>query len=90
MVPLVALLAVAYWPLATALSATAVASRVHFCGCGPSPGRWAASRSFTIDPFGTGSAPGNARHTGHTFVFGSPPNSFGHPQNILLVVFNST
>ena len=38
----------------------------------------------------TGNAPGNARHTGHTLVFGSPPNSFGHPQNILLLVLSST
>jgi len=41
-------------------------------------------------PFGTGSAPGSARHTGHNLVFGSPPNSFGHPQNILLTVLSST
>ena len=39
---------------------------------------------------GTGSAPGSARHTGHTFVFGSPPNAFGHPQNIFETVLSST
>src|ERR1700733_10044125 len=39
---------------------------------------------------GTGSAPGSARHTGHTFVLGSPPNAFGQPQNILLAVLSST
>ena len=39
---------------------------------------------------GTGSEPGCPRHTGHTFVFGSAPNSTRHPQNILVRVLSST
>ncbi len=35
--------------------------------------------------FGTGSAPGSPRHTGHVCVFGSAPNSNLQPQNILVV-----
>ncbi len=38
----------------------------------------------------TGSAPGMPRHTGHTCVLGSAPNSVGHPQNILVAVPSST
>ncbi len=38
----------------------------------------------------TGSAPGRPRHTGHTWVFGSAPNSVGQPQNILVFVPSST
>ena len=34
--------------------------------------------------FATGSAPGSARQTGQTLVFGSPPNSFAQPQNIFV------
>ena len=34
--------------------------------------------------FGTGSAPGIPRHTGHVCVFGSAPNSSLQPQNILV------
>ena len=37
----------------------------------------------------TGSAPGSARHTGHTWVLGSAPNSVGQPQNILVAVLSS-
>src|SRR2546430_10424119 len=44
----------------------------------------------TAVSFGTGSAPGNARHTGHVRVFGSPPNPASQPQNILVFVFNCT
>src|SRR5471030_20841 len=40
--------------------------------------------------FGTGNAPGSAKHTGQTWVFGSPPKTFGQPQNILLTVLSST
>ena len=40
--------------------------------------------------FGTGSAPGNARQTGHVWVFGSPPNPFVHRQNIFVRVFSWT
>src|SRR5436190_23979578 len=40
--------------------------------------------------FGTGSVPGCPRHTSHTCVFGGAPNSFGHPQNILVAVESST
>ena len=38
----------------------------------------------------TGSAPGRPRQTGHTWVFGSAPNSVRHPQNIFVFVPNST
>src|SRR5712691_8772009 len=44
----------------------------------------------TAVSFGTGSAPGNARHTGHVRVFGSPPNPDSQPQNILVCVFSWT
>ena len=40
--------------------------------------------------FGTGRVPGWPRHTGHTLVLGSAPNSFRHPQNILVRVESST
>ena len=40
--------------------------------------------------FATGSAPGNARHTGHVCVFGPPPNSFTQRQNIFVRVFSCT
>jgi hypothetical protein len=38
----------------------------------------------------TGSDPGSPRHTGHTWVLGSPPNWLGQPQNILVFVDSST
>ncbi|COZ31971.1 Uncharacterised protein [Mycobacterium tuberculosis] len=38
----------------------------------------------------TGSEPGKPRHTGHTWVFGSPPNVVVQPQNILVAVDSST
>ena len=40
--------------------------------------------------FGTGSAPGNARHTGHVWLFGSPPKPFRQRQNIFVSVFSWT
>ena len=40
--------------------------------------------------FGTGSAPGNARHTGQQVLLGSSPNDTGQPQNILEAVCSST
>ena len=52
-----------------------------------SPSRRAAS---TAARFARGRAPGSPRHTGHTWVFGSPPNVPGHPQNIFVAVFSST
>lgn len=33
-----------------------------------------------------GSAPGNPRHTGQTWVLGGAPNAVSHPQKILVVV----
>src|SRR6266576_2105282 len=44
----------------------------------------------TAVAFGTGSAPGKARHTGHVRVFGPPPNPASQPQNILVRVFSCT
>src|SRR3954469_11386503 len=40
--------------------------------------------------FGTGSAPGCARQTGHVCVFGSPPYSSAQRQNIFVFVFRCT
>ena len=40
--------------------------------------------------FGTGSAPGNARHTGQVCVFGSAPHSFAQRQNIFVRVLSCT
>src|SRR5436190_13191555 len=40
--------------------------------------------------FGTGSAPGCARQTGHVRVFGSPPKPASQPQNIFVRVFSWT
>src|SRR5919201_602505 len=40
--------------------------------------------------FGTGSAPGCARQTGHVRVFGSPPKTFAQRQNIFVRVFSWT
>ena len=41
--------------------------------------------------FGTGSAPGSPRHTGHTSVFGGAPNQRAlQPQNIFDAVASST
>ena len=40
--------------------------------------------------FATGSAPGNARHTGHVCVFGPPPKPLRHRQNIFVFVFSWT
>src|SRR5262249_40515159 len=48
--------------------------------------RSAYSTAFS---FSTGSEPGNPRHTGQMCVFGSPPNSFAHPQNSLVAVDSS-
>ena len=44
----------------------------------------------TARSFGTGSAPGCARQTGHVCVFGSPPKPFSQPQNIFVRVFSWT
>lgn len=44
----------------------------------------------TAAPLTTGNAPGRPRHTGHTNVFGSAPNRFAQPQNILVSVDSST
>src|SRR4051812_12143019 len=44
----------------------------------------------TARPFRTGRAPGNARHTGHVWVFGSAPHSFAHRQNIFVRVLSCT
>ena len=48
-----------------------------------------ARPASTIDSiaalFGTGSAPGSPRHTGHVCVLGSAPNSSLQPQNILVL-----
>jgi hypothetical protein len=44
----------------------------------------------TADWLSTGKDPGRPRHTGHTCVLGSPPNSFVHPQNIFVAVESST
>ena len=56
--------------------------------------QFSASPICTIDSmaasFGTGSAPGRPRHTGHTFVFGGDPNALRHPQNIFVAVESST
>jgi hypothetical protein len=35
----------------------------------------------------TGKEPGSPRQTGHTWELGAPPNVVGHPQNILVSVF---
>src|SRR5581483_8583115 len=40
--------------------------------------------------FGTGSAPGNARQTGHVFVLGGAAYSTGQRQNIFVRVFRCT
>src|SRR5438046_6872965 len=40
--------------------------------------------------FNTGSAPGNPRHTGHTFVFGGSPKRVEHPQKIFVAVSSWT
>src|SRR5919202_4726943 len=40
--------------------------------------------------FGTGSAPGCARHTGHVRVLGSPPKPASQRQNIFVRVFSWT
>lgn len=44
----------------------------------------------TAMPLTTGSAPGRARHTGQTWVLGSPPNTVEQEQNIFEAVPNST
>ncbi len=44
----------------------------------------------TAASLSTGSDPGSPRHTGHTCVLGSAPNSLAQPQNILVAVDNST
>src|SRR5690606_33013910 len=49
--------------------------------------RMADSTAFSLT---TGSEPGRPRQTGHTWVFGSAPNSVGQPQNILVAVESST
>jgi hypothetical protein len=38
----------------------------------------------------TGSTPGMPMHTGQTRLFGSPPKSIGHEQNILVFVASWT
>ena len=40
--------------------------------------------------FNTGNEPGIPEHTGHTFIFGLPPNAVEHPQNIFVFVLSST
>ena len=52
-----------------------------------SPIRIADSTAASLS---TGSEPGSPRHTGHTWVFGSAPNSLAQPQNILVAVDSST
>src|SRR3954447_24141721 len=47
-------------------------------------------QSSTAARFGTGSAPGNARQTGHVFVFGGAAYSTGQRQNIFVRVFRCT
>ena len=49
--------------------------------CSPSASAARAPNSMTRR-FKTGSAPGNARHTGHVFAFGSSPKRVEHPQKI--------
>src|SRR3954466_14530145 len=44
----------------------------------------------TAAAFGVGSAPGNARHTGHVCVFGSVAKVFGQRQNIFVCVLSWT
>src|SRR3954447_3202260 len=44
----------------------------------------------TAAAFGVGSAPGNARHTGHVCVFGSVAKVFGQRQNIFVCVLSCT
>src|SRR5919201_2763745 len=44
----------------------------------------------TAVSFGTGSAPGKARHTGHVRVFGASPQTFSQLQNIFVRVFSWT
>src|SRR5919109_4387020 len=44
----------------------------------------------TTSSFGTGSAPGCARQTGHVCVFGSPPKPLSQRQNIFVRVFSCT
>src|SRR5512133_1966481 len=55
------------------------------CRATPMPAAYSTARALT-----TGSAPGNPRHTGQTWVFGSAPNVVAHPQNIFVAVFSST
>src|SRR4051794_14562729 len=50
----------------------------------------ASTANSTAARFSTGSAPGNPRHTGHTFVFGGAPNFVEQPQKILLAVSSWT
>ena len=52
-----------------------------------SPARTMCSTAFALS---TGSAPGSAKQTGQTLVFGSPPKAFGQPQNILIRSCSST
>src|SRR5262249_27060458 len=47
-------------------------------------------QSSTACRFGTGSAPGNARHTGHVFEFGGAASSPRQRQNIFVRVFRCT
>src|SRR5919198_3343621 len=44
----------------------------------------------TAVSFGVGSAPGNARQTGHVCMFGLVPNPFSQRQNIFVRVFSWT
>src|SRR5437762_13488045 len=50
----------------------------------------ARTANSTALAFKTGSAPGNPRHTGHTFVFGGSPKRVEHEQKILLAVSSWT
>src|SRR5919201_4737492 len=50
----------------------------------------ARTANSTALAFKTGKAPGNPRHTGHTFVFGGSPNRVEHPQKILVAVSSWT
>src|SRR5436190_12601089 len=50
----------------------------------------ARTANSTALAFKTGSAPGNPRHTGHTFVFGGSPKRVEHPQKIFVAVSSWT
>ena len=45
--------------------------------------------SSTAWAFSTGREPGRPKHTGQTFVLGSPPKALAHPQKSLVSVLSS-